>query len=101
MRREGSYTPLSAPVAGACPWPLGIFTCEYHHHLWLDAGYSGEDKGGGDWVKKTLGWTVEIVRRPRKPAPEEVLMAWAQQWAKEGVRVDWQKLLPPKGFQVL
>jgi hypothetical protein len=28
-------------------------------------------------------------------------MAWAQQWAKEGVRVDWQKLLPPKGFQVL
>jgi hypothetical protein len=28
-------------------------------------------------------------------------MAWAKQWAKEGVRVDWQKLLPPKGFQVL
>jgi putative transposase len=44
-------------------------------HLWLDAGYSGEDKGG-DWVEKTLEWTVEIVRRPRKPAPEQVLMAW-------------------------
>ncbi len=69
-------------------------------HLWLDAGYSGEDKGA-DWVEKTLGWTVEIVRRPRKPAPEEVLMAWAQQWAKEGVRVDWRGFLPPKGFQVL
>ena len=69
-------------------------------HLWLDAGYSGEDKGG-DWVGKTLGWRVEIVRRPRKPAPEEVLKAWAQQWAEEGVRVDWQKLLPPRGFQVL
>ena len=69
-------------------------------HLWLDAGYSGEDKGG-DWVEKTLGWRVEIVRRPRKPAPEEVLKAWAQQWAEEGVRVDWQKLLPPRGFQVL
>jgi hypothetical protein len=40
-------------------------------HLWLDAGYGGEDKGG-DWVEKTLGWTVEIVRKPRKPAPEEV-----------------------------
>jgi putative transposase len=40
-------------------------------HLWLDAAYSGEDKGG-DWVEKTLGWTVEIVRRPRKPAPKEV-----------------------------
>ena len=69
-------------------------------HLWLDAAYSGEDKGG-DWVEKTLGWTAEIVRRPRKPAPEKVLMAWAKQWAKEGVRVDWQKLLPPRGFQVL
>lgn len=70
--------------------------------LWLDAGYRGEDKGG-DWVQKTLGWRVEIVRRPRKPAPpEEVLMAWAKQWAKEGVTVDWQELLPPRGFhQVL
>jgi putative transposase len=69
-------------------------------HLWLDAGYSGEDKGG-DWVEKTLGWTVEIVRRPRKPAPEQVLMAWAKQWANEGVRVDWEKLLQPQGFVVL
>jgi hypothetical protein len=44
--------------------------------LWLDGGYSGEDKGG-EWVQKTLGWGVEIVRRPHKPAPEEVLKAWA------------------------
>jgi putative transposase len=29
------------------------------------------------------------------------LMAWAKEWAKEGVKVDWEKLLPPKGFQVL
>jgi hypothetical protein len=49
-------------------------------------------------VEKTLGWTVEIVRRPRKPAPEEVLMAWAKQWAREGVMVDWQELLPPAGI---
>jgi putative transposase len=69
-------------------------------HLWLDAGYGGEAKGG-DWVEKSLGCSVEIVRRPRKPAPEEVLKAWAKQWAKEGVTVDWQKLLPPRGFQVL
>ena len=34
-------------------------------HLWLDAGYRGEDKGKG-WVEKTLGWTVELVERPRK-----------------------------------
>jgi putative transposase len=68
--------------------------------LWLDAGYRGEDKGA-DWVRKTLGWSVELVERPRKPAPQEVLMAGAEEWAKEGVTVDWQKLLPPKGFVVL
>jgi putative transposase len=69
-------------------------------HLWLDAGYRGENKGK-DWVEKTLGWSVELVERARKPAPKEALMAWAEEWAREGVRVDWEKLLPPKGFQVL
>jgi len=24
-----------------------------------------------------------------------------KQWRKEGVEVDWEKLLPPKGFRVL
>jgi putative transposase len=69
-------------------------------HLWLDAGYRGEDKGK-DWVEKTLGWSVELVERPRKPAPDEVLMSWAEELAKEGKKVDWQKLIPPQGFQVL
>src|SRR5919107_1114833 len=69
-------------------------------HLWLDAGYRGEDKGA-DWVQKTLGWSVDLVERPRKPAPEEVMMRWAGEWVKEGVAVDWQKLLPPEGFVVL
>jgi putative transposase len=69
-------------------------------HLWLDAGYRGEDKGK-DWVEKELGWSVDLVERPRKPAPKDVLMAWAREWAKEGVKVDWEHLLPPKGFQVL
>jgi putative transposase len=45
-------------------------------HLWVDAGYRGEDKGK-DWVEKTLGWSVDLVERPRSPAPKEVLMAWA------------------------
>ena len=69
-------------------------------NLWLEAGYRGEGKGA-DWVQKTLRWTVDLVERPRKPAPQEVLMRWAAEWAKEGVAVDWRKLLPPKGFQVL
>jgi len=69
-------------------------------HLWLDAGYRGEDKGA-DWVRKTLGWSVDHLERPHKPAPEEVLRVWAREWEKEGVAVDWRKLLPPKGFLVL
>jgi putative transposase len=69
-------------------------------HLCVDAGYRGEDKGA-DWVRKTLGWSVDLVERPRKLVPEEVLMRWAREWAKEGVTVDWQKLLPPEGYLVL
>ncbi len=52
-------------------------------------------------MRKTLGWSVDLVERPRKSAPEEVLKTWAREWAKESVAVDWQKLLPPKGFLVL
>jgi putative transposase len=35
-------------------------------HLWLDAGYRGEDKGA-DWVQKSLGWSVDLVERPKSP----------------------------------
>ena len=70
-------------------------------HLWMYAGYRGEDKGA-HWVQKTLGWSVDVVERQRQAAaPKEVLMAWAREWAKEGVKVDWEHLLAPKGFQVL
>jgi putative transposase len=69
-------------------------------HLWLDSAYRGEDKGK-DWVQKALGWSVDLVERPWKAAPEKVLMAWAAELAKEGKKVDWQKLLPPRGFRVL
>src|SRR5919107_643179 len=80
------------------PGPDGLFP--RLSHLWVDAGYRGEDKGA-DWVRKTLGWSVDLVERPRKPAPEEVLMSWAKEWAKEGVKAHWEHLLPPKGFRVL
>jgi putative transposase len=62
--------------------------------------YRGEDKGK-DWVQKKLGWSVDLIERPRKPASKEVLMGWAEQWLHEGVMVDWEKLLPPKGFVAL
>ena len=66
-------------------------------HLWLDAGYRGEGKGK-DWVQKTLGWSVELVERLRKPAPKEVLMAWAKEWTKEGVKVDLGKAVASQRF---
>ena len=67
-------------------------------HLWLDGAY--RDKGKG-WVEKSLGWTVELVERSRKPAPKDVMIVWAQHWSKEGVSVHWEKLLPPRGFSAL
>jgi putative transposase len=67
-------------------------------HLWLDAGYKGKGK---EWIEKALGWTVEIAQHPPKIAPQEVMRAWAREWPKEGVPIDWEKLLPPKGFRVL
>ena len=52
-------------------------------------------------MRKTLGWSVDLVERPSKSAPKEVLMRWVREWAKEGVKADWQKLMPPGGFVVL
>jgi putative transposase len=65
-------------------------------HLWLDAGYNGAGKGK-DWVEKTLGWTAEVVRRPRKPR---------YVWVPQGEEPDWdylraRGLLPKPGFKVL
>src|SRR5918997_4880652 len=37
-------------------------------HLWVDAGYRGENKGK-DWVEKKLGWSVELVERVRANLP--------------------------------
>jgi transposase len=28
-------------------------------------------------------------------------MKWAREWAKEGLALDWKKLMPPQGFVVL
>ena len=65
-------------------------------HLWLDAGYTGQDKGVG-WVRKVLGWTAEIVRHPKKMAPEQVMNAWVRELNKEGVPIDLEKLVAEKG----
>jgi transposase len=51
-----------------------------------------EDPG---WERGCGGASEEA--RPRRGA----LMAWAREWAKEGVMVEWEKFMPPKGFVVL
>ena len=66
--------------------------------LWVDAGYQGRGK---DWVEKELDLNVEVVHRTPKPTPEKVAMMWAEEWSKEGWEIDWQKLLPRRGFEVL
>ena len=67
-------------------------------HLWVDAGYRGR---GRRWAEEALGLSVEVVRRPPKPIPEKVARVWAEEWAKEGKKVDWQKLMPPRGYVAL
>jgi putative transposase len=66
-------------------------------HLWLDAGYTGREDRGAGWVEKVLGWTAEIVRHPKKLAPEEVMWAWLREFNKEGVAIDPKKFMPEKG----
>jgi transposase len=66
-------------------------------HVWMDAGYTGEGKGA-DWVKRTLGWTAQIVRHPPKLAPDEVMRRWVREWAKEGAAIDPEKLSGPRRF---
>jgi putative transposase len=72
-------------------------------HLWLEVGKRGEGKGA-DWVQKTLGsgaWSWWSVRS--SPPPKRCSDGLGQGvWAKEGgVRVEWEKFMPARGFQVL
>jgi transposase len=52
-------------------------------HLWVDTAYQGRFK---EWVEQTLGWTVAVVRRPRR---------WF--WVAEGQ----EPPEVPRGFHVL
>ena len=67
-------------------------------HLWLDADY--QDKGK-KWAEVVLGLSAEVVRKPLKLISEKVGRLWTEEWAKEGEKVDWQRLIPPRGFGVL
>jgi len=62
---------------------------------------AGAQGRGKEWIEQELGLSVEVVYRPPKPTSEKVARIWGQEWAKEGREVDWQKLLPPRGFELL
>jgi putative transposase len=67
-------------------------------HLWVDAGYQGRGK---EWAEQELGLSVDVVHRTPKPTTEKVARIWAEEWYKEGHEIDWQKLLPRRGFEIL
>jgi transposase len=41
------------------------------------------------------------VQATRARTPEEVAKWWAKVWAKEGRKIDWQGLMPPRGYVAL
>ena len=51
---------------------------------------------GGDGRERRGG-----AQAPQAGPREGVAEVWAREWAKEGKGVDWQRLMPPKGFWVL
>jgi putative transposase len=67
-------------------------------HLRVDAGYQGRGK---EWAEEVLGLSVEVVHRTPKPAPEKIARIWAEEWAKEGRKIEWQRLVARRGFELL
>ena len=45
--------------------------------------------------------SVQVARKPPRPAPEKLVLAWAEEWHKEGKKVDWERLMPPRGYVAL
>jgi transposase len=66
--------------------------------LWVDQGCEGRGK---EWTEWALGLDVEVVRRSPKPAPDEVLRAWAKAWFEEGRKVTSEELPKRRGFELL
>jgi putative transposase len=86
--REGIKLLLDAAALGRLPERLS--------HVWLDAGYTAQDKGAG-WVERALGWSAEIVRHPPKPPPREVMKTWVRELNKEGLAIDPKEFMPEEG----
>src|SRR5215204_1213024 len=56
---------------------------------------------GKRWAEEVVGLSVGVVRKPPRPVTEKVAKVWAREWAKEGKQIDWQSLMPPRGYVAL
>jgi hypothetical protein len=102
---------LKAKVLHSAKVPYPRMDCEAATGLSPHSGVGAEaplagcrirGPGQAGWAEEILGLSVEVVRKPSsKPIPEKVAKVWAQEWAKEGEKIDWQRLMPPRGFRVL
>jgi putative transposase len=68
--------------------------------VWADQGYSGEFE---TWMKESLGWRLEIVRRTSKKQQHAQIWATARQRQQEGASVVemWAGLKSGRGIEVL
>jgi len=92
-RIDGTWERLNTELRERLRWRLGR---DPNPSAGIVDSQSARTTGVG-----VLGLSVEVVRKPQKPLPEKVAKIWAEEWAKEGKEVDWQRLMPPRGFRVL
>ena len=62
---KGVVHPADVSDRNAVHLPLAGLAARFPRlrHLWVDAGYAGS---GVRWITETLGWSVEVVRKPRR-----------------------------------
>jgi transposase len=83
-------------VRGGCAWRLlphdfPPWKTVYHYFR------SWRLDGTWERMHSALRKRVRVrMDRDPKPAPEEMMMRWAREWAKEGVSMDPTKFLPPE-----
>src|SRR5215203_7219340 len=94
------YTARRSPTRGRPQAPTPVGTERSLAPQAPVAGCAGYEGRGRRWAEEAMGPSVEVVRKPPKPVPEEVAELWAREWAKEGKKIDWQRLMAPRGGYV-
>jgi putative transposase len=60
-------------------------------HIWLEAGYNGQEKGS-EWIEQHLGWTTRVVKPPSRrvlvaahvaPTPRPACTVLPRRWVVE------------------